>query len=189
MTDPLTDLWASQPVTPVRIAPEVLERRARGLERSVGRRNAIEYVAGGAVVLLFGAMGVRTPDTLFRIACAAIVLGIIVVLWGLHRRGAARPLDASAAPVREHYRAELVRQRDALAGVWRWYLAPVGPGLALFFAAIWRGIAITAGGAAASAAILPPVLIAVAILAGIHWLNRIAARRLSAAIAALDAAS
>jgi hypothetical protein len=188
MTNP-RDLWASQPVTPVRIAPEVLERRARSFERRVGRRNAIEYVAGGAGILLFGAMGVRAPDTLFRIACAAIVLGVIMVLWGLHRRGAARSLDASAAPVRDHYRAELVRQRDALASVWRWYLAPLVPGLALFFAAIWRGVAVTTGTPAASAAILPPVLIAVAILAGIHWLNRIAARRLTAAIAALDVAS
>ena len=188
MTDP-RDLWASQPVTPVRLAPEMLERRARGFERRIGRRNAIEYVAGGAGILLFGAMGARAPDTLFRIACAAIVLGVIALMWGLHRRGAARRLDASAAPVRDHYRAELVRQRDALASVWRWYLAPVVPGLALFFAAIWRGVAVAAGTAAASAAILPPVLIAVAILAGIHWLNRSAARRLSAAIAALDAAS
>jgi hypothetical protein len=188
MTDPL-DLWASQPVAPMRIAPEVLERRARGLERRVGRRNAIEYGAGGAVVLLFGAMGVRAPDTLYRIACAAIVLGVLVVMWSLHRRGAARWLDASAAPVRDHYRAELVRQRNALAAVWRWYLAPLIPGLALFFAAIWRSIAIIAGTAAANAAILPAALICVVVFAGIHWLNRIAARRLNATIAALDAAS
>ena len=53
----------------------------------------------------------------------------------------------------------------------------------------YHHVAVATGTAAASAAILPPVLIAVAILAGIHWLNRIAARRLSAAIAALDAAS
>lgn len=188
MTDP-RDLWASQPVAPMRVAPEMLERRARGLERRVAWRNAIEYCAGGAVVLLFGAMGMHASDRLLRVACAAIVLGVIVVMWGLHRRGAARRLDASAAPVRDHYRAELVRQRDALAGVWRWYLAPLAPGLALFFAALWRSVATTGGTAAANTAILPAALIAVAVFAGIHWLNRIAARRLTAAIAALDAAS
>jgi hypothetical protein len=188
MTDPL-DLWAHQPVAPIDVAPEALERRARRLERRVGRRNAIETVAGGAVILLFGAMGVRAPDMLFRIACAAIVIGVLVVMWSLHRRGAARRPDASGAPVRDHYRAELVRQRDALAGVWRWYLAPLIPGLALFFAALWRSVSVTDGAAAANAAILPAALIAVAILAGIHWLNRVAARRLSATIAALDAAS
>jgi len=173
----------------MRIAPEMLERRARGLERRVAWRNAIEYGAGGAAVLLFGAMGVRAPDALLRIACAAIVLGVLAVMCSLHRRGAARRLDASAAPVRDHYRAELARQRDALAAVWRWYLAPLVPGLAVFFAALWRSVAATAGATAANTAILPAALIAVAVFAGIHWLNRAAARRLSAAIAALDAAS
>jgi len=52
--------------------------------------------------------------------------------------------------------------------------------------ALWRSIAATAGAAAATSTVLPAALIAAAIFAGIHWLNRAAARRLSAALAALE---
>ncbi|MGN6271108.1 MAG: hypothetical protein ACTHM0_14580 [Sphingomonas sp.] len=186
MTDPIRDLWTSQPIAPVRPSPEELDRRARGLDRRVRRRNALEYGAGAIPILVFGAMALGHGDPLMRLASVVIVLGVIFVLYGLHHRAGASRVEDWAAPILDHHRAQLVRQRDALAGVWRWYLAPLVPGLALLFAGVWRLRSASDGIAAATIAMLPPVLIAVVAFAGIHWLNRVAARRLTRAIAALD---
>jgi len=186
MTDPVRDLWASQPVAPVRPSPGELDRHARRLDRRVRQRNALEYGAGAIPILVFGAMTLSHGDPLMRLASAAIVLGVIVVLYNLHRRAGASRVEDWAASILDHHRAQLVRQRDALASVWRWYLAPLVPGLALLFAGVWRLRSASDGPAAATLAMLPPVLIAFIVFAGIHWLNRIGARRLTRAITALD---
>jgi len=186
MTDPVRDLWAGQPVAPVRPSPEELARHARRLDRRVRQRNALEYGAGAIPILVFGAMTFSHGDPLMRLASAAIVLGVIVVLYGLHRRAGASRAEDWAAPILDHHRAQLVRQRDALASVWRWYLAPLVPGLTLLFAGVWRLRSASDGPAAATVAMLPPVLIAFVVFGGIHWLNRIGARRLTRAIVALD---
>jgi len=186
MTDPVRDLWASQPITPLRPSPEELDRRAHRLDRRVRLRNALEYGAGAIPILVFGAMAIAHVEPLMRLASVAIVLGVIVVMVGLHRRAGASRAEDWAAPILDHHRAQLVRQRDALASVWRWYLAPLVPGLALLFAGVWRMVYENAGAAAATARIAPPVLIALVFFAGIHWLNRLGARRLSREIAALD---
>lgn len=186
MTDPAQQLWASQPVAPSRPSPDDLDRRARALDRRVRRRNALEYGAGVLLIPIFGAIAVMQHDWLLRAACVAILIGVIVVLRGVHVYGGASRRQDWAAPILDHHRAQLVRQRDALQGVWRWYLAPLVPGLALLFASVWRVVYNTAGASAATARIIPPVLIAIVVFAGIHWLNRVGARRLSRAIAALD---
>lgn len=186
MTDPVCDLWTSQPIAPLNPSLEELSRRAHRLDRQVRLRNALEYAGGAIPILVFGAMAIAPVDPLMRIASAIIVAGIVVVMWGLHRRAAASRAEDWGAPILEHHRAQLVRQRDALAGVWRWYLAPLVPGLVLLFASIWQARLAIVGPEAATLAILPPVLIAIAVFAGIHWLNRAAARRLSRVIATLD---
>jgi len=186
MTDPIRDLWASQPIAPLRLSPEELGRRARHLDRRVRRRNALEYGAGAIPILVFGAMAIAPVEPLMRLAAVVIVLGVLVVVCGIHRRAGASRAEDWAAPILDHHRAQLVRQRDALGSVWRWYLAPLVPGLVLLFASVWRNVHDTAGASAATARIIPPVLIAAIVFAGIHWLNRVAARRLTRAIAALD---
>jgi len=186
MTDPICDLWARQPIAPLRPSPEELDHRARRLDRRVRLRNALEYGAGAIPILVFGAMATAPVEPLRRLASVAIVLGVIVVMVAIHRRAGASRAGDWAAPVLDHHRAQLVRQRDALASVWRWYLAPLVPGLALLFAAVWRNVHDTAGASAATVHIIPPVLIAAIVFAGIHWLNRAAARRLTRAVDALD---
>lgn len=184
MTDPRA-IWAADDAHLPPLSPADLRGRDARFRRRVRRRNLVEYVAGGVVVALFGAIGARAQDGLFRIACAAIVLGVVAVLFSLRRRGAAhRPDDA--VPVRDHYRAELSRQRDALASVWRWYLAPLVPGLALLFAARWREVAGDVGIGVANARILPAIVVTIGVFGGIHWLNRVGARRLDGEIAKLD---
>lgn len=189
MTDPICDLWARQQIAPLRPSPEELGRLAHRLDRRVRLRNALEYGAGAIPILAFGAMAIAPVEPLMRLAGAAIVLGVLVVMYGLHRRAGASRVEDWATPILDHHRAQLVRQRDALESVWRWYLAPLVPGLALLFAGVWQIVRDNAGASAATAHILPPVLIAGIVFVGIHWLNRVAARRLTHAIDALDGRS
>jgi hypothetical protein len=70
------------------------------------------------------------------IACCSFVV------WNLHRRGraVATPISASTSALIDFQRAELVRQRDALASVWRWYFLPFVPGMAVFAVFAWMGV-------------------------------------------------
>ena len=101
--------------------------------RLVRRRNRIEYAAAVLVVIVFTAYTFLLPSPVARIGAGLIVLGTLIMVRQLHRRAAASPPpEAEAAlPLIVHQRAQLVRQRDALAKVGRWYLLPFVPGLAL----------------------------------------------------------
>lgn len=186
MSDPVIQLWASQPVTPVAIDTSDMAARADRLASRIRCRDAIEYAASAMVVVAFGWIGYAFDDALFRIACTAIIFGTLIVIRNLWvRRVRSDPaLLGQASHI--HYRAELVRQRDSLASVWRWYLGPFVPGLLLFQFAIWRLTAPATGPMAATIGLLPTALPIFAIFIGIHWLNRIAARRMTRLIEALD---
>lgn len=129
----LKALWRDQPAeeTP----PLTLEIiHARGFQDRIKRRNLIEYVASAFVVAAFGAYIVILPDPLLKIASGMVILGTLVVVHQLHKRGSARPVPGVDALA--FHRAELVRQRDMARSVWLWYLAPFLPGLVLFQAAM-----------------------------------------------------
>jgi hypothetical protein len=89
------------------------------------------------------------------------------------------PADFGVVASIEFHRRELVRQRDMLRSVWRWYIAPIVPGLAVFSAGTlpqhspWWMFLLLA-------------LFFLAIFGGIVWLNRRAADRLDRQIAELD---
>ena len=53
----------------------------------------------------------------------------LFVLWQVNRRIGAQPLpeELAARTALDHYRAELERQRDALANAWLWYILPFWP--------------------------------------------------------------
>ena len=59
-----------------------------------------------------------------------MVVGVIFVLWQLHRRSspARTPAGGTTESLLEFQRRELARQRDALKAVPVWYLLPCVPG-------------------------------------------------------------
>jgi len=87
------------------------------------------------------------------------------------------------------HRRELVRQRDALRSVWRWYLAPFVPGLLVFIV----GTTIEAGVHAPLWAVIATSAVSLGfvslIFAGVWALNAYAARKLDQEINSLDAVS
>lgn len=187
-TDPFVKAWqASVAEAPLPAMPE-LRAGADKFYRQVRRRNFVEYAASVVVLLCFGAYTFLLPSPIARIGAALVVLGTLYVVWQLGRRASAiaPPPGEAALPLIVHQRAQLVRQRDALAAVGRWYLLPLIPGLAVMMLG-----PTLAGGPAALLHIGwkhgLSILLAVLVFAGIWWLNRRAAGMLGEKIAELDA--
>jgi hypothetical protein len=157
--------------------------------RRIRRRNAIEYAAGIFVLLVFSAYAWWLPSPAARAGAMLIVIGNFVVAWQLRRRASAVPppeAEAGAQPILVHQRAQLARQRDALASIFTWYLLPFVPGLAvmMFAPAFDRGPSALA---TLSWAGWMSIAVVAAVFGLIWWLNRRAAARMQAQIEAIDA--
>ena len=173
--DEFRDLWQNQEVEQVKISTEELRAKASKFQKRIRWRNVREYVAGWIVVVWFGFQAVRATTVIPRISFGLIVAGALYIVWYMHTRGQARglPPDMGRETCVEFHRRELERQRDLLRDIWKWYLGPLLPGLALLV--IWqivhvrperRWYSVTYG-----------VLCAV-LFWGVGLLNRRAARRL-----------
>jgi hypothetical protein len=162
-----------------------LRAGAARFHRIVRRRNAIEYAACVLVVGFFGygALSGAIRDPIAQAGAWLIVLGTVFVAWQLHSRASAIAPPEGMMPILAHQRAQLTRQRDALASVGLWYLAPFVPGLGLMILApgIRHGLGTLDAGAWIALAVN------IAMFGGIWWLNRRAALMLQRAIDDLDA--
>lgn len=156
--------------------------------RLVRRRNRIEYAACALVIPCFTAYTFLLPSPVARLGAFLVVLATLFIAWRLYRHASAdAPPEVEAArPLIEHQRTQFVRQRDALASVWRWYLLPFVPGMGLmvFAPAVEKGrrglLEMGVGGMISVAVIF-------AVFIGIWWLNLRGARKLQKAIDDLDA--
>ena len=113
-----------------------LERRARQLAQQVLRRNALEWIAAGVVVLIFGAWAVTTDRWMIRVGSAWTAAAALWIAWVLVRRGGNLPHPAWDAPTSvylRYQRSQLERQATLLERVPTWYALPlaVGTGLLL----------------------------------------------------------
>ncbi|HEX5007150.1 MAG TPA: hypothetical protein VFV70_08565 [Hyphomonadaceae bacterium] len=138
----LRSLWQSMPTEPVVITPYEMRMRAALFEGRIRRRNRVEYIACAIVIAVFCWYATfRFSTILWPIANLMIAAATIYVGISLHRKGkaAATPDSGTVGSLVEFHRRELVRQRDALKSVWRWYLLPVVPGMILWFVAMWLG--------------------------------------------------
>jgi positive regulator of sigma E activity len=130
----LKQLWQSQPAQVGLMSTQQLQLRATRFQRSIRRRNLLEYGAAGLAMAAFCFYFFRFSGPLMRLGGILCVLGLAFVLLQLHRRGSARALPARSAAVSclAFHRAELARQRDALRSAWLWYVAPIVPGTVMF---------------------------------------------------------
>lgn len=160
-----------------------VRRRAQRFSSRISLRNAKEYVAGAVVIPVILAEIVRGGfNGLVDVGHVLLIAGCSYVLYRMHKWGAARtlPSDFGMVDALSFHRAEIVRQRDLLTSVWRWYLLPFMPGMvvtlvgrAVQFPALWSRALGTLVGA-----------LALAVFIG--WMNRRAAARLQRDIDALD---
>lgn len=186
MTDSIATLWAQQHSEAAPLDPDALAHADTRFRRRIRRRDTIEYVAGLLAAGAFVLTAVRTPDWGIRIGCAAIILGMAIVLRNLWRRRPKAPDIALGAPSLAFHRAQLMAQRDSLASVWRWYLAPAVPGMVLLLLAVLRASAEHMPFWAATLGVGLTALPMIGVFWGIHRLNSAAARHLQTMIDALD---
>jgi len=127
-------LWHDQGEEPVKMSLDEIRRKAQQHRRKILRRNSREYVAAAFVVAVFGYYIWHFHDWFHRIGSVLVIAGAVCVVYQLHRRGSAAsaPSDLGLTTGLAFYRQELERQRDLLQSVWRWYLGPFIPGLAVF---------------------------------------------------------
>lgn len=151
---------------------EMLERvklQSDRFDRRLRRRDWLETVAAGLVSALLFA-GMPSHGWLARAGMGIVILACIFIVWRLHatrNRHAGTSMDR---PVSDVLRGELAKLDDQLRlveGVLWWYLAPLGVGLVLAVAGVrgwsWFTIWFALG--------------YMGLGAGIHYLNRSAARR------------
>jgi len=182
--DDLRHLWQKQEVEEMKmISVDELRVKAAKFQSRIRWRNLREQAACLFVIAAFGAMSLKTSQTVPRIGFALIIAGAIYVAWHLQKWGSPKvlPADLGRANCVGFYRDELERQRNLLRSIWKWYLGPLIPGMSLLVIyGIW---------------VAPPdrrwFPLSYAVAAGaffwlIGWLNQRAARRLEGQIAELD---
>jgi hypothetical protein len=185
----LRALWSGQPAHGAAITLDDVKTKSPAFQSAIRRRNITEYAASVLVIGVFGAMAVLFPEPIVQAGAALVVAGTLYVVWQLWRQARAAStgeIDA-AVSLLDFHRAELARQRAALATVWSWYLLPFAPGILVFLA----GVAFTPANPAplpAKLVVFFGGLIFVGVLfSAIGWLNARAVRQLDAEIAALEA--
>jgi hypothetical protein len=186
--DPLQTLWCQQTEETFTMSMPEIHLRAARFQSRIRLRNTTEYAAGVLVLGIFGWVAHSVPEPLVQLGSGLIIAGAIYVLWKLHvLAGAAARTDLDqAVSLADFHRSQLQRQRDALATVWRWYLAPFLPGMLVFMGATTlfgdTGSPMLARliSFAFSAGLMAAMFIAIA------WLNARGVKQIDAQIAELD---
>src|SRR5690606_4327207 len=97
--------------------------------------------------------------------------------WQLHRRASAVPPEESGiVPLHQFMRAQYVRQRDALRGIFWWYLLPFFPGTVLFLAGSMYAPDTHPNGPGWRDAV--GVAVMAAVFVAVWWFNQRVARKL-----------
>ncbi len=132
--DSIRDLWQSQQPDFQPLPIEELRRRSLAWETAIRRRNIREY--GAAILVAIACVVILFLSTPWHVRAGAVLTlaGLATVCFHIHRKGSAPVPSDAATPSRDWYRNELTRQRDLLSGVWKWYLGPQIPGLAMWLA-------------------------------------------------------
>ena len=169
--------------------PREFTRRTDSLTRTVRIRNALEYIAGAFVIVLFSGSAIGAVikgEWLIGLSLALVVAGTLVILWNLRRR-ASNLERLPEEPCLEHLRRQYSHQHAALSTVPKWYIGPLVPGVTLFYTAVTIRVSEATDFATAFEGISGPAAITFGIFAAIAAANWFAARGLKRKIAQLDA--
>ena len=188
--DPLRDLWTSDQGEKFTMSISELTAKSNHFHARIKWRNITEYIAAALVIGVFGWIAFLVPVWSIKIGAVLIIAAALYISWKLHQiGGASNPKGLSSGKsLADHHRDALVRQRDALRSVWRWYLLPFAPGMLIFI----LGTTFETGSGVPLSALLATSTVSLgfvsAIFFGVHALNANAAKKLDAEITALDSA-
>ncbi len=165
-----------------------IRTRADRFQTRIRWRNWIEYAAAAFIVVAFGRIAVTAPAPAIQAGAVLIIAGALYVCWKLYAlgRAATNAERDNTASLTDFHRAELVRQRAALATVWRWYLAPFAPGMTVFLAGVAFVPELEAPLIARIAVFALGAALVGLMFGFVAWINALAVKKLDAEIAALD---
>ena len=113
---------------------EKIRSKTRSYQRQIRIRNALEYIAALAVVVVFGKWLIDKRDQLTTVLmCASIIAATFFIVIYLRVNGYATtpPTGADTRTYLNYLIGDLTRQRNLVRNIFWWYLAPFIPGLAL----------------------------------------------------------
>ena len=134
--DDLQTIWRQQPLENKTMPIDEIRMRAARFERRISRRNLREYIGAGVGLAVYLYFYRDFGEPLARAGYALLALGTLFIMWRLysHGRAARLPEDLGFSASLDFHRRQLVQQRDLLRGIFWWYIAPIIPGLGVFFA-------------------------------------------------------
>jgi general stress protein CsbA len=188
MSRPALEDWAALGKDSRFSPPDACTARVTRFQRTITRRNAIEYAAGALVIALFGASAVAAftaDEGALALGPLLVVAGTLVLMTNLRRRGSnleRRPEDTCLT----HLRRQFAHQSSALRSVPIWYIGPLMPGVLVLFGVVTFKVAQRAGWPVAVSGIAGPAALVISIFAAVVALNLWGARRLDREIAELD---
>jgi len=109
---------------------EDIQQQAKKFRERIRDRNRTEYAGAALVIAYFGIRLFETGQLAARIGFALIIAGSIYAMYHLRTKESpgAPPAEGTYEKYAAYHRRELVRQRDLLHSIWRWYLGPFLPG-------------------------------------------------------------
>ena len=189
MTTPPIPGWQDAAIEARFSDPAHFARTTDRLTSNVRIRNAVEYIAGAFVIILFGGSAIVAmikSEWLIGLSLALVVAGTLVILWNLRKR-ASNLVRLPEEPCLAHLRRQYAHQYAALNAVPKWYIGPLVPGVALFYLAVTIRVAERMGIANALEGMAVPAAITFGLFAFVAAVNWIAARALKRKINQLDA--
>jgi hypothetical protein len=184
----MKELWQNQKTEGLRMTVEQIRVSAGTFHHKIQARNVREYVVAIALIVFFSFEFWRAGDLLVRVGFGLIIAGMVYLIWHMLSKGSWLPLpkDAGLSSCIEFQRRQLEQQRDLLSSVWRWYLGPLIPGMAVLLFAF--GHANPGHLKHPAFVIVPEAMFFVVICVAIAMLNGRAARKLQRQIDELDEA-
>lgn len=168
--------------------PAQVQTRAAKFERTIKRRNFIEYAAGAFCIISFGGLAygsLQMTEYLIAGAYALCIACVVFVLWQLRARGSHRPLRPEESCL-DHLRDQYLRQYNALRTVPQWYLGPLTLGVITVYTTMIIKFSQMGGLAKALEGIWQPLLGTAAFFGFVWWLNWFAAQKLKRQIDQID---
>ena len=189
--DPLHALWASDQGEKFTMSIAELTARSETFRTRILWRNLIEYCAALLVIGIFGWMIYVIPVWSVKIGAGLIIAAALYISWRLNKIASTLEEEngMSAEHLIHYHQRALIRQRDALRSVWRWYLLPFVPGLVVFILGVTFAVPTEAPFWALALTALINLSFCAAIFGAVWALNVFAARKLDIEIQALESLS
>jgi hypothetical protein len=178
-SDEIRNAWQTQGSGAAPPTLEELRKKGEKFRSTIAKRNRREYVAMALMIPYFSYLAWTARPLLMRVGNGLIVAALVYIAYQLHRRTAisSGPGESSWQTCLAFHRAELVRQRDALRGVWKWYLGPLLPGIAAIEASFCMANFRKSGRAGLVSLVWPGIMALI-----VWWIGRLNLRKGAASI-------